>query len=100
MMPKPGNERRMLSYGIKFLHLNRKMSFDKRFNVLTRAHIEYGLRFFGLHIFAGASLNFLVEEDDNETSTVREVKSYRRKTGDVFGYSSQLWPGYCVGIQL
>ena len=96
--PSPLNRQRVIAYGIKFLHLNRDMSFDKTFNLLTRLNIDYGKRWKFLYVFVGASFNYFIYEP-TEGSDVYKVRSVKFSTGDVGKYLSEIWPGYSVGIQ-
>ena len=96
--PSPLNRKRVIAYGIKFLHLNRDMTFDKTFNLLTRLNIDYGKRWKFLYVFVGASVNYFIYEP-TEGSNVYKVRSVRISTGDVGKYISEMWPGYSVGIQ-
>jgi hypothetical protein len=96
--PHPLNERKMISYGLKFLHLNRKGAIDKSLNVLSRLHCDFGKQVGPFYLFGGVALNyFLYEENAENTYTVRSAKI---STGKALGFNSEVWPGYSVGIQL
>ena len=99
MMPIPANEKRMISYGIKFLHLNREMKFDKTFNVVTRLNADYGKRFRSIYWFVGLSLNYFVH-DTNEDEDVYNVNSLKISSGKIFEMNSDFWLGYSIGAQL
>jgi hypothetical protein len=97
--PVVHNEKRMISYGIKFLHLNKSMSFDKTFNLVTRLNVEYGKRRGFTYLFAGVSLNYFVAEKGNGEE-VYSIKSLRIPAGKLFDLASTFWPGYTIGVQL
>lgn len=92
------NRKKLISYGIKFIHLNRDMSFDDSFNLLNKLHFEYGKRIFNHYVFVGASLNYFLSETENNKPY--KINSIIFSLGDVHGLKSVLWPGYTVGIQL
>ena len=96
--PSPLNKKRVITYGIKFLHLNRSLSFDDSFNVLTRLNVEYGKRWRFLYLFAGVSLNYFVFEDE-EGSEIYKIRSVKVSTGKIGQLNSEIWPGYVIGIQ-
>jgi hypothetical protein len=96
--PKPGNERRVITYGVRFMHLNRDMSFDQTFNLLTRLNVDYGLRWKSKYIFAGVSLNYFMHEDGDEETF--PINTFKISTGDIFNWKSMFWPGYNIGFQL
>ena len=95
--PHRNNEKKLISYGLRFIHLNRDMSFDKVFNLITRLNVEYGIRWKSKYIFAGLSLNYFVYEPEDEV--VYKINSLKISTGDIGGMASSMWPGYGVGIQ-
>jgi hypothetical protein len=98
VMPSPLNRKRFITYGIKFLHLNRTMNFDKTFNLLSRLNLEYGKRWRFLYLFAGISLNcFLHNTGSMEDKFM--IRSIILSTGRVGGMESHIWPGYSVGMQ-
>jgi hypothetical protein len=91
------NEKKMISYGVRFMHLNRDLSFDKSFNVLTRLHCDFGKRFSSFYLFGGLSLNYFLSESSEENIyAVRSVKV----RGKISGLNSDVWPGYSIGLQL
>jgi hypothetical protein len=96
IMPKEENEKRMISYGLKFLHLNRVQRFDKDFNLVTKLNVEYGKRKYGVHFFTGLSINYFLQEDKRDKETY-EINSLRMSGGKLFGLSGVFWPGYVVG---
>ncbi len=100
MLPTDRNNRkRIISYGIRFLHLNKERKFDRSFNLLSRLHVEYGKRFMGRYVFVGASLNYFLR--DAETGTdVYKINSLKISTGKFFDFNSDFWPGYSVGFQI
>jgi len=91
------NRKRLISYGARFLHLNRDMSFDKSFNLLNRFHFEYGKRWRGHYVFVGASLNYFLREE--ESGDVYNIRTAKIDSGKLFGMSTEIWPGYGIGIQ-
>ena len=97
MLPTdPGNRKRQIAYGVKFLHLNRTLSFDKSFNLLSRFNFDFGKRKFGSkYLFAGASLNYFLRKPQDDY----QIKSFRISTGEVFKLAGEFWPGYSLGLQ-
>jgi hypothetical protein len=99
MLPNdPLNEKRIINYGIKFIHMNRNKTFDKLFNLVTRLNVEIGKRYGGKYLFGGVSLNYFLYEkaDAVEPYTFQSVTL---NTGQVFDFESMLWPGYTAGLQ-
>lgn len=96
--PSPLNKKRVITYGIKFLHLNRSLSFDDSFNVLSRLNVEYGKRWRFLYVFAGVSFNYFLSEVE-ESKDVYKIRSTTFAAGDIRDLKGQLWPGYVFGIQ-
>jgi len=93
----PANRKKMISYGIKFIHLNRSMQFDNTFNLVNKLHIEYGVRKRFAYLFAGLSLNYFLCEAEAIDSY--QVNSFTLETPDFLGLATSFWPGYVVGIQ-
>jgi hypothetical protein len=97
MVPTPANmlknEKKMISYGLRVIHLNRSMKFDRIFNLVSRLNVDYGIRVRGIHFFAGVAVNYFVQEV-HEPRNVYAVQSMRIPTGKVFGLNSSVWPGY------
>ncbi len=98
-MPHPNNERRVITYGISFLHLNRTMSLDKDFNLVNKLHVEWGKTRFGMYFFVGASLNYFVYEPEVVLGDFN-IRSGVIEAGKLFSKNSAVWPGYSVGVQL
>jgi hypothetical protein len=99
MLPKPTNEKRVITYGLKFLHLNRSMRLDKAFNMVTRLNLDWGKRKGFLYWYGGVSVNYFLA--DPETDGIAFViRSKEISTGKLFGKDSKFWPGYTVGLQL
>lgn len=96
----PKNERHMISYGGRLMHLNRSLGYDNSFNLLTRLHVEYGYKKkFGVRWIAGVSLNYFAHESTDVQGDYRisaPVVTLVRNSR----VSSSLWPGYSFGIQL
>jgi hypothetical protein len=98
VMPSPLNRKRIISYGIKVLHLNRTMSFDDTFNLLSRLNLEWGKRWKFLYVFVGVSLNYFL----SNTADIDEEFKARTVTfsiGRIRGIVGDAWPGYTVGMQ-
>jgi len=91
------NESKMISFGLKFIHLNRDMKFDKVFNLVSRANLEYGIRFKWFYIFGGIALNYFFQDAD-EPREVYSVRSVRISSRRLFGLNTSCWPGYTVGL--
>jgi hypothetical protein len=100
MLPTNRNNRkRIISYGIRFLHLNRKLEFDRSFNLLNRLHVEYGKRFMGRYVFVGVALNYFLRDREVGADEYK-INSLKISTGKFFDLDSDFWPGYSVGIQI
>jgi hypothetical protein len=97
--PNPANEKRMMSYGIKVMHLNKSLRLDKNFNMVTRLNFDYGKRIRSLYWFAGLSLNYFLYHEDAD-SDLYHVQSMTLAAGKLFDLQSLFWPGYEIGIQL
>ena len=95
--PSPLNKRRLITYGLKFLHLNRTLSFDKSFNLLSRLNFDWGKRWRFLYLFAGISLNYFVSDPETEQDAYK-ISSIRFATGKVGALNSEIWPGYTLGV--
>lgn len=95
--PHAFNEKRVITYGIRFMHLNPSMSFEKQFNLLNRLNIDIGKRWRGKYIFGGISLNYFLQEANDED--VYAVRSLTMSAGKIGGLKSALWPGYNLGVQ-
>jgi hypothetical protein len=92
------NERRLITYGVRFMHLNREMELDRDFNLLTRLNVDWGRRWQGVHLFAGVSINYFLQEHAVEGSYL--VNSVELFKGNHFGLGSSFWPGYSVGVHI
>ncbi|HEY0652041.1 MAG TPA: hypothetical protein VGD65_02895 [Chryseosolibacter sp.] len=100
MLPTdPLNERRLINYGIKFIHLNRNRTLDKTFNLVTKLNFEIGRRKGSKYFFVGASLNYFLYETRDGIEEY-SFNTIALNTGKVLDLSSQLWPGYTAGIKL
>ncbi|MFZ5970507.1 MAG: hypothetical protein ACOYXA_02850 [Bacteroidota bacterium] len=91
------NERRMLSYGARFLHLNRNRELDRQFNLLSRLHVELGRKWKSRYVFAGLAFNYLLQRVDADPYTARSIVL---NAGRVGNKSGSVWPGYTLGIQM
>jgi hypothetical protein len=104
MLPtSPHNEKRMMMYGVRFIHLNRSMSFDKTFNLVTRLNFDWGSCRWGnkrhwYYWFAGVSLNYFIEDTAGEEE-VYSISSIQFSLPEVNGMKSSFWPGYTFGLQ-
>lgn len=96
--PSEDNKKRMMDYGIKLFHLNRTLSVDKSFNVLTRVNFDYGRRWHSKYIFAGMSLNYFLHESTADIEEYK-IRSVILLSGNAFGSVFNLWPGYEIGLQ-
>jgi len=97
VMPHKLNERKMITYGIRFIHLNRDMTVDRNFNLITRLNVDFGKRWKSTFIFAGVSLNYFLQQP--EDGDVYNINSLVIDTGKVGNLVSAIWPGYNVGLQ-
>jgi hypothetical protein len=97
--PHELNRKRIITYGIKLIHMNRDMSFDKTFNLLTKLNLEYAKRWKFLYVYAGVSLNYFIYDGADENSDVYKIRSVKISTGNVGSSKSEIWPGYSAGIQ-
>jgi hypothetical protein len=95
--PSPFNAMRVFNYGVKFMHLNRALSYDRSFNLLSRLNVDYGKRKGPFYIFLGVSLNYFVHHKEDEQ--IYKINSITVASGTVAGQSSTFWPGYTVGVQ-
>jgi hypothetical protein len=98
IMGSPLNKKRLITYGLKWIHLNRELSFDHSFNLLNRLNVDYGKHWRSLYIFAGVSLNYFLHEA-GETVEDFKIRSVTMSAGRGLGYESNVWPGYEVGLQ-
>ena len=95
--PNPRNEKRMLGYGFKLMHLNKTLSFDPSFNLLNRLNFDYGRKWKSAYLYAGISLNYFLFET-GETAEDYKIRSVTASTGGLFGFSTAVWPGYELGL--
>jgi hypothetical protein len=98
MEGSPLNKTKVITYGIKFLHLNKELKFDPSFNLVNKLNLEYGKRRGFIYIYAGISLNYFLH---NVQETVEEykIRSATAATGELFGFNTDVWPGYQIGLQ-
>lgn len=89
------NKKYFVSYGMKFIHLNKERDFTSELSLLTKLHAEFGFKInaIKIYIFGGASLNnYLYKNDPLER---KELAS-----GLLSDFYYQLWPSYVFGIQI
>lgn len=86
------NHRLQLSYGLRFIHLNKSDKLDRELSLLTRFHAEVGVRFLDIYWFAGAGFNMYLFKGD-----ALNIPSEISSGSGIVGH--QLWPGYSFGIQ-
>lgn len=99
MLPTdPLNEKRIITYGLKLLHLNEGKKFDKDFNVVTRFNIDWGKRKKSYYWFVGVAVNYFVIEDKKEGLDY-QISSKEIDAGKFAGMTSRFWPGYTAGLQ-
>lgn len=96
--PALQNEKRLLRYGIKFIHLNKLWSVGKDFNLVSRLNIDYGRKFKGMYIFVGTSLNHLIA-DVHSTLDPGIFYRYDIKESAASRYKNSLWLGLESGLQ-
>jgi hypothetical protein len=99
MLPKPDNEKRLITYGLKFLHLNKQLRVDKTFNLVTRLNLEWGKRYRFLYWYGGVSINYFLAQPEMDEN-IFEIRSHQISVEGLWGLTGKLWPGYTVGIQL
>jgi hypothetical protein len=110
MLPVPWNEKRVITYGVKFLHLNKEMKLDRTFNLVTRLNLDWGKRYPDPkppkkgdprfpYWYGGISLNYFLMEPQGDEK-VFDIKSPEISAGKLWGLAGKLWPGYTLGIQL
>lgn len=91
------NRKRLMTYGVRFLHMNRDRKFDPTFNLLTRLNVEYGIRRWPGYIFVGASLNYFVQSTRN--AEIYEMKSEMVSVQHSPDLRGGFWPGFNIGFQ-
>ena len=82
---------------LQFLHLNRDMNFDASFNLLNKFNFDYGKRMGKFYLFVSASLNYFLYQP--EDAGVYKIRSVVIQSGNFGSLSTEIWPGYAVGIQ-
>jgi hypothetical protein len=100
----PLNEIQQITYGLRFLHLNREfIKVDKSMNLVTRLHVEWGRKgkkiLRSVYRYGGLALNYFVEERSSERSGFT-IRSRTIDLGSSGKYYSMFWPGYSVGVML
>lgn len=95
----PRNERHMISYGGRLMHLNTAMRLEQDFNLLTRLHVEYGYKKrFGPRILVGAALNYFAHRSSDARGDYHIAAALITAAGKKI--TNSFWPGYTVGLQL
>ncbi len=97
MEGSPLNRRRLITYGLKFLHLNKDLTVDRSFNLLNKLNLDYGKRWHGRYVYAGISLNYFLHEIQ-DTVDHYKIRSVVFSSGSMFGRSGDFWPGYEMGL--
>lgn len=97
MQGSPLNRRRVITYGIKFLHLNKELTFDRSFNLVNKLNLDYGKRKRFLYVYAGISLNYFLHEAQ-ETVEDYKIRSVTVSSGRLFDFKADVWPGYELGL--
>ena len=97
MAPHPFNERRMIGYGFKLLHLNKTLSYDHSFNLLTRLNLDYGKKWRSVYVYAGISLNYFLHEAPEMVEDYK-IRSVSVSFGRLLDYKADVWPGYEIGL--
>ncbi len=99
MMPSSANKRRMINYGVKFIHVNRSMELDRVFNLVTRLNFDFGKRFGKRYVFGSISLNYFLYDRGVSVSDYK-IRGFDMSSGNFRDLSYSLWLGYEIGIQL
>jgi len=92
------NNIRMMSYGIRFVRMNRENKLDTEFNLLGRIHAELGKKFRGHYVFIGTALNYFLHNPEVSASEYH-INSVLFSIGQLFHNQAEFWPGYSLGIQ-
>jgi hypothetical protein len=98
MQGSPLNRKRVITYGIKFLHLNKHLSLDRSFNLVNKLNLDYGKRWRSLYLYAGVSFNYFLHETGESVKDFK-IRSATASAGGLLGYAADIWPGYEVGFQ-
>jgi hypothetical protein len=98
IMPSPLNKRRVITYGIRLMHLNRSLSLDRTFNLLSRVNIDYGKRWRSLYGFIGISFNYFMHDPKVNVDDYG-IRTVTMDIGKSANVASVIWPGYAVGLQ-
>ena len=93
------NRKRLIVYGLKFMHLNRNRNYDDSFNLLNRLNFDYALRKFSGYVYVGVSLNYFIFEGGENGGDAYHIRSIRMPAGNPFGMNADFWPGYAIGFQ-
>jgi hypothetical protein len=97
MAPNPRNEKRMIGYGFKLMHLNRTLSFDPSFNLLNRLNVDYGRKCKSAYLYVGISVNYFLFEAQ-KTIEDYKIRSVTVSAGKLLDFKADFWPGYEIGL--
>lgn len=93
----PNNEKKFISYWVKFQHLNFEEDLQSRINLLSKIGMSYGRLFrnklFTCYLFASVTANAFL---GNETRTLDSESNPLALSQD----NQLFWPGYELGIHL
>lgn len=98
MQHMEANEKRMINYGVKFIHLNKSLKIDKTFNMISRLNVDYGKRLHGLYWFVGVSINYYLY-DSSDIENIYKINSAKIANGKLLTLNTELWPGYEIGLK-
>src|SRR5882762_4228753 len=97
MEGSPLNKKKIISYGIKFSHLNKDLTLDRSFNLASGLNLDYGKRYGALYIYGGISMNYFLHEGKDSVADYK-IRSVIVASGGLFGFNADFWPGYQVGL--
>ena len=92
------NEKRMITYGIRFLQLNRSMTIDRDLNLVTRVNFDWGRKKKFFYWYLGVAVNYMVSEETEESDFL--IQSFEIRMPRLWGKEGRIWPGYTFGIQI
>jgi len=97
MEGSPLNRTRVITYGIKFSHLNKDLTLDRSFNLASGLNLDYGKRYGALYIYGGISMNYFLHEGKDSVADYK-IRSVTVASDGLFGFNADFWPGYQVGL--